>query len=211
MRSVSLSVPQPDIIAHYNRFMGGVDLCDQLRGTYNMEKAYRTKFWYKKLFLGILGMAVTNAFILYKNYLPTQVTSTGGRVRGALHATFTRELQSGLYLKGQKAKVRVAADDAVDRQSWKTGIFHHPVRDPEDRIRCVMCHLRGMRHDTYVYCAACRHYLCAPLGGRDCWHAFHTTEVLPARMASLSDVSSPKPKPRGRGRPSKKRRKIGEV
>jgi hypothetical protein len=51
--------------------MGGVDRCDQIRGTFSMEKALRTRLWYKKLFLGILqlGVVLSNAYVLW----PTQV------------------------------------------------------------------------------------------------------------------------------------------
>jgi hypothetical protein len=52
--------PSVHALLRYNQFMGGVDRCDQIRGTFSMdpEKALRTRFWYKKLFLGILGVAL---------------------------------------------------------------------------------------------------------------------------------------------------------
>jgi hypothetical protein len=56
-----VKVEQPEMIYYYNMFMGGVDHMDQLRATYPIEGAFRQNKWYKKLFMGIFGIAVTNA------------------------------------------------------------------------------------------------------------------------------------------------------
>ena len=57
------SFPCPAAVAAYNKHMGGVDRGDQLRGYY----AYRMKSrkFYKYIFNFLLGVALTNAFILY--------------------------------------------------------------------------------------------------------------------------------------------------
>ena len=71
-----VQVQIPTIIHLYNQYMGGVDLHDQIRGVYSVEDVVRTKFWYKKLFLGLLGISLTNAFLLWKNIRGPAVSST---------------------------------------------------------------------------------------------------------------------------------------
>lgn len=52
-------------IHKYNSEMGGVDLADQLRGSYRMDKWVRNrKWWWSILFWGI-GVLLTNAYIVY--------------------------------------------------------------------------------------------------------------------------------------------------
>ena len=47
----------------YNKYMGGVDRGDQLRGYYRCKVKSRT--FYKYIFYFIIGVAITNAFIPY--------------------------------------------------------------------------------------------------------------------------------------------------
>ena len=56
-------VPCPAAIAAYNRHMGGVDRGDQLR-SYHQYGMKRRKF-YKYIFNFMVGVSLTNAFILY--------------------------------------------------------------------------------------------------------------------------------------------------
>ena len=50
----------------YNKFMGGVDHNDQLRGYYNVRMKCR-KF-YKYIFWFLFDVAVTNSYILFRHY-----------------------------------------------------------------------------------------------------------------------------------------------
>ena len=58
-----LTVPCPQCVALYNRYMGGVDLGDQLRGSYNVRLKNRKN--YKYVFWFLFDVAITNAFILH--------------------------------------------------------------------------------------------------------------------------------------------------
>ena len=52
----------PSVIAMYNKYMGGVDHCDQYRSYYNVGRTGR--HWWKYLFWGLFNQALVNAFIL---------------------------------------------------------------------------------------------------------------------------------------------------
>ncbi|XP_031769579.1 piggyBac transposable element-derived protein 4-like [Galleria mellonella] len=57
---------KPSAIIHYNNFMSGVDLQDQILSYYPCER--KTMRWYKKIFFHTLQMSLSNAFLLYNKY-----------------------------------------------------------------------------------------------------------------------------------------------
>jgi hypothetical protein len=56
-----MTIPQPEIIHKYNAYMGGVDQMDQLRAVYPFERTIKSALWYKKLYMGLFGIALNNA------------------------------------------------------------------------------------------------------------------------------------------------------
>ncbi len=67
-------VPCPSAFSLYNKFMGGVDLGDQLRGYYHVRMKCRKFYQYVAKFL--LDVAITNAYVLYRLSHPgTKVTT----------------------------------------------------------------------------------------------------------------------------------------
>ncbi|XP_052738468.1 piggyBac transposable element-derived protein 4-like [Bicyclus anynana] len=59
-------VVKPMAIVHYNNFMSGVDLQDQMLAYYPVQR--KTLRWYKKLFVHMLQMSLTNALHLYNTF-----------------------------------------------------------------------------------------------------------------------------------------------
>ena len=55
----------PAVVANYNRCMGGVDLTDQLKGSYGFNR--KSKKWWFRLFFHLFDLAATNSFILYRH------------------------------------------------------------------------------------------------------------------------------------------------
>ncbi|KAG2828856.1 hypothetical protein PC110_g7902 [Phytophthora cactorum] len=63
------SVPAPELVRGYYRWMGGVGVHDQLRmPRYSVQLAYKTRNYYRTLFLGLFDMAAVNAFIMYHHF-----------------------------------------------------------------------------------------------------------------------------------------------
>ncbi|KAE9164544.1 hypothetical protein PF004_g29790 [Phytophthora fragariae] len=63
------AVPAPELVRDYHRWMGGVDVHDQLRmQRYSVQLAYKTRKYYKTLFRGLFDMALVNAFIVHRYY-----------------------------------------------------------------------------------------------------------------------------------------------
>ncbi|CAB0015123.1 unnamed protein product, partial [Nesidiocoris tenuis] len=59
-----IDVPRPNAIAKYNSNMGGIDLVDRMISLYRIRA--RTNKWTVKVILHFIDLALTNAWILYK-------------------------------------------------------------------------------------------------------------------------------------------------
>ncbi|GBP03985.1 PiggyBac transposable element-derived protein 4 [Eumeta japonica] len=57
---------KPSAIVHYNNFMSGVDLQDQMLSYYPCER--KTMRWNKKLSIHTLQMSLANAFYFYNKF-----------------------------------------------------------------------------------------------------------------------------------------------
>ena len=56
----------PSVVRDYHRYMGGVDVHDQLRlQSYSLETCYRFKKYYKSLFMGLIDLVVVNAYVTH--------------------------------------------------------------------------------------------------------------------------------------------------
>ena len=62
-----LAVQYPLCVALYNKYMGGVDLGDQLRGSYHVRLKNRKN--YKYIFCFLFDVAITNAYILHSPFV----------------------------------------------------------------------------------------------------------------------------------------------
>ncbi|POM80586.1 Hypothetical protein PHPALM_1556 [Phytophthora palmivora] len=63
------AIPAPELVRDYHRWMGGVGVHDQLRKQrYSVQLAYKTRKYYKTLFLGLFDMALVNAFIVHRYF-----------------------------------------------------------------------------------------------------------------------------------------------
>ena len=88
----SLSYPCPSPVAEYNRFMGGVDLSDQLIQYYTVQ--HKTLKWYRKLLYHFLDIAATNAYLLHKELMQNMHKDS------MTHKSFIEELAAQLCSKG---------------------------------------------------------------------------------------------------------------
>lgn len=73
----------------YHRWMGGVDVHDQLRlQRYSLQQQTKCKKYYKAVFLGLVDIAIVNAYVVYRDVQ---------KARGAkqdTHAQFLMQLQA---------------------------------------------------------------------------------------------------------------------
>ncbi|KAE9042694.1 hypothetical protein PR001_g6089 [Phytophthora rubi] len=83
--------PAPELVRDYHRWMGGVDVNDQLRmQRYSVQLCYKTRKYYKTLFFGLFDMALVNAFIVFRHH------KKANNKRPAKHSAFFEELMEQL-------------------------------------------------------------------------------------------------------------------
>ncbi|GMF20513.1 unnamed protein product [Phytophthora fragariaefolia] len=86
-------VPVPELVRDYHRWMGGVDVHDQLRmQRYSVQLSYKTRKYYKSLFLGLFAMALVNAFIVFRHHKKLNDNRPPGKTRPPKHYAFFETL-----------------------------------------------------------------------------------------------------------------------
>jgi hypothetical protein len=178
--------------------MGGVDRCDQIRGTFSMEKALRTRFWYKKLFLGIFGVVLSNAYVLWRSQIRD-------KKKRDLHFEFYNGLMNALCGQAEVRHQKPAESDcvrlSVGKQHFLEKVESTDVKVKKVHYRCTMCWRQGKESRCSCRCDTCMVYLCAPSTGRDCFRKYHTLSQLPAIKKKVAMPSALRH--RGPGRPRK--------
>ncbi|KAE9034992.1 hypothetical protein PR002_g7833 [Phytophthora rubi] len=110
------------MIRDYHRWMGGVDVHDQLRlQRYSLQLAVTFRKYYKTVFLGLVDMALVNAFIVFR-----EAQDQRGEKRTD-HSMFLKLLQSQML-------DLTAADFASDahNQGPPTPVRHAPPAIPRN-------------------------------------------------------------------------------
>lgn len=153
-----LQVPVPPAIKDYNRYMGGVDLSDQLIGSYSVAR--KTKKWYKTVFYHFIDIAVTNSYLLHKEL------SRRFDEKPMMHQSFQEHLAVQLC--------------GVPHQRSRPVTYDHiPVAIVEDasgslkatkgRRKCAVC-----KKCTPFMCESCQVPLCV-IVDRNCHRAYHSS------------------------------------
>jgi hypothetical protein len=156
--------------------MGGVDRCDQLRGSYCMESAIKSSFWYKKCFFGLLGISVSNMYIIW--------LTGGDRIKKSyVHSIFMEELFESLVGDPrQNNRAHITPPPPPDQVRLKRDPPHfceRPASEGKDsKKHCVYCKAVGVKKLTRLICDQCKQPLCSPLE-RNCFKMYHTVTELP--------------------------------
>jgi hypothetical protein len=175
----------PSFIDDYNHHMGGVDITNQLRASYETHHPTFHTWW--PLFLWIIDAAVVNAYQI------SCVNAQHSNQPKPTQLQFRRELFKALFQyrtePTYQPKRRAARIDLPDSQiRLDSSLEHVKERRPEKlRTRCTWClHTNYMRQRgticqrileaslTNWNCKACKVPLCGPNAKRTCWIDFHS-------------------------------------
>ena len=142
----SCQVPHPTAIADYNKYMGGVDLTDQMVTVYKLDQKKRK--WWRKVFFHMLMVAIYNAFIVFcetkhmkmpfLGYLVNLAEGLIDHERFSLPHKRTRKVGR----RSNAAKVQAILGD------------HFPVKE-QKRRQCVRCASRKKERRTRLLCQKC--------------------------------------------------------
>ena len=162
-------VPCPESIISYNKFMGGVDRGDQLRGYYRCRS--KSRKFYKYIFYFLLDVAITNAFILMKNF----TSSCPFKDFKSFRLQLAKEL-IGEYCSRRR---RGRGGTVIHPLPFR----HYPIRLDDDndgprhpRGPCALH--RDIHHRRVLstwYCRECGEWLChSGDPSSDCFMKWHT-------------------------------------
>jgi hypothetical protein len=79
IKDKKVDVSAPICIKNYNKYMGGVDRHDRLQSTFSLGKKHHFRKYYVKLFLFLVDIGFTNAWIYYKLCNPDSTKKYGSR------------------------------------------------------------------------------------------------------------------------------------
>ena len=199
--SVTLDVPLPSVVKHYNKFMGGVDKSDQLISYHRVTR--QTKRYWKTLFFHMIEIAVTNAYILHK------MKKLQSGLKTATESEFRDQLV--LQIIEKYGFSRPIPTVASYQSSHGSKAFPYAQRG-----RCVVCQVKTARR-----CPDCPFTPClCQTSDKDCHGIWHSEAHLHKRMNwfltkrnTYTRLTNPPtkhlPSKRGPGRPkgSKDKRK----
>ena len=160
-----VAVKCPQSIALYNKYMGGVDHNDQLRGYYHVRLKCRK--YYKYIFWFMFDLAITNTYVLYKTYTDHTIQNL---------KTFRTELARSLI--GEYASRKRPGRPSGSQPVKRFCSSHFPVRGAEKAHRCHYCHsYKHERHETVWYCRDCQFFICHSGRDDDCFWLYHMHHV----------------------------------
>ena len=87
-----VKVTCPSVNQEYNQFMGGVDLSDQMKITYEVDRRSKFRF-YLRVFFDFLDIAVVNSKIVY-NKIESALSSSSLDFRYSIAQTMIRKFSS---------------------------------------------------------------------------------------------------------------------
>ena len=161
-----VKVTCPSVIQEYNQFMGGVDLSDQMKVTYEVDR--RSKFRiYLQVFFDFLDITVVNTKIVY-NKIESASSLSSLDFRHSITQTMIRNFSSRkrtVLLSSPSKRSRSPSFDIVD---------HLPDFAPS-RVSCAFFSSKNVESRTYVRIITCNIALCLQKD-RNCFQQYHTKQ-----------------------------------
>lgn len=133
---------KPLCVIAYNKYMGGVDLSDQILQPYLVLR--KSKTWYKKVAIYLIQVAIHNSFVLYKK--------SGGT------DTFLQYQEKIIeHLMFQADPRQPAESEDVRRLTERHFLCPIPITASNKfpRKKCRVCGKKGKRCDTRYHCPTC--------------------------------------------------------
>lgn len=155
-----VDVTCPEMIAFYNKFMGGVDIADQKSTTYDLNR--RSAKWWKKVFFRLIMIASVNSWIIYD-----EKNRRKGEFIDFLADLAEEMAEYGKKLTENKCKRRSIGRPSKTSKQLRDVGGHLPIIG-ETRRRCARCAKRKVERRTKQLCQMCNIPLC-----KFCFTPFH--------------------------------------
>ena len=158
------TVSCPDVVVKYNAYMGGVDIMDQKKVTYQFDHRSRTKYYLRPVF-DLIDISVNNAFVVYEKL---------GSGEDKLDAkTFRRVVARQLIGNFCNRKRPILTAPIMNKKARVSRTSEpHSMEKTDIRQRCKLCTRNKVQNRTNNKCVQCNIYLCY-VKGRDCFKLYH--------------------------------------
>ena len=156
----------PEMFMKYNRLMGGVDLMDQMKTTYQYDRKSSKKF-YLRLFFDLMDIAMNNACIVYNQILKINDCKS----KEVSNLDFRQEV--AMRLIGSYSNRSRSTSSAKKFDTIPAPLPTHKMKRGSVRMRCQLCSKKKIESRINTYCDICDAYLCFN-NSRDCFTAFHS-------------------------------------
>ena len=164
-----IEVKCPEMVVRYNKYMGGVDLMDQLKTSYQCDRKSTKKF-YLRLFFDVMDIAMNNACIVYNDLMKAENSESKPFTTLEFREDVATKLigkyssrQRNIPTTSKKTKISSILPASQPRHSLQKG---------KKRKRCVFRSENGVENRTNNNCDVCDVYLCFT-NQRDCFAAHH--------------------------------------
>ena len=172
------AIKNPDVIADYNKTMGGVDTLSRVLIPYSSQR--RGRKWYRKLSELFMDIAVYNSFVCWKKLNPpnnfTHLAFRKQLIREIItcHAYGMGTQSTGVNVG---SPLRLIERHFIEKCPGKS--------NSRCQRRCIVCNQRGKRRDTRYWCPDCQVGLCL----EDCFKIYHTIRDYSQTTKSSSSSS----------------------
>ena len=126
------SIPCPPGQRAYQKYMGGVDLADQILSSFSVIR--KSKKAWKKLFYYGLEVCLLNSFTIFKHVKQTPQDFL------AYRTAIVRHLTNGKCFRGRPG--RPATRPIAEVDSLRLNKQYHSIAVEENRRKCVVCFKR---------------------------------------------------------------------
>lgn len=165
-----INVTCPEVVAMYNKNMGGVDIMDQKKVCYEVDRKAKIKY-YLRLFFDLLDIAMNNSYIIYCKLHEAK------RVEGTLLSSLEfRQVVArsliGSFSSRQRGLSSVVMTNKRITITQKRGTPSHVMTKVNNRKRCVQCAKSRVENRTNNTCSTCNVHLCYT-SERNCFIEYH--------------------------------------
>jgi len=164
-----LRIPCPTIVATYNKYMGGVDLMDQKKVSYETDRKSKIKY-YLRIFFDLFDIAVNNSHCIY-----VQMNEDRHPAYKAITPLEYRQMIARGLIGRYSNRQRNAPSAPVrsSRCVLPAPKPEHSLTRSDQRKRCAQCAKSGIENRTDSYCDTCGVHLCYTKT-RNCFADYHS-------------------------------------
>lgn len=163
-----LRVSCPTIVTTYNKFMGGVDLMDQKKVSYETDRKSKIKY-YLRIFFDLLDIAVNNSHCIFvqmneerhPNYKAVTPLEYRQMIARSLIGRYTNRQRNTPSAPVRSSRIILPAPKP-----------EHSLIRHDRRKRCAQCAKAGIENRTDSFCETCSVHLCYTKT-RNCFAEYH--------------------------------------